>query len=344
MPSDSEEEESEDEMLANPNHSKAARNQTKAPPPDVEEVTKGVKKLATTSTAGMSRKERESMEAQQAKERYRKLHEAGKTDEAKADLARLALIREKRAAEAARKQVRTLQSHGLRTKMLTIIARPRRKNARLRNPRRRHRSRPGRQRSARLLLASLQQGRRGRVNKAACCCVGMHANIYCHRHYGLAFVTIPRVITLQTYEDLVATGTLPNGMYSFSFETIIFDVTGIWSTSVCIIDRVASLLFDTPYVRAIYVFHISRCSRSYLVSNSSRVIPVNVTLDNEALPLSNAAKFTPNLIVRAVASYGYFGPASHPLPIESIHYGTNYPPAPVTANRRPALETCGPNS
>jgi len=45
------------------------------------------------------------MEAAQAKERYRKLHEAGKTDEAKADLARLALIREKREAEAARKQV-----------------------------------------------------------------------------------------------------------------------------------------------------------------------------------------------------------------------------------------------
>ncbi|KAK8014851.1 casein kinase substrate phosphoprotein pp28 protein [Apiospora arundinis] len=52
----------------------------------------------------MSRRERESMEAAAAKERYRKLHEAGKTDEAKADMARLALIREKRAAEAARKQ------------------------------------------------------------------------------------------------------------------------------------------------------------------------------------------------------------------------------------------------
>ncbi|KAM0812223.1 putative Casein kinase substrate phosphoprotein PP28 domain-containing protein [Seiridium cardinale] len=102
LPSDSEEE-SDDDMPANPNHSKAARNQTKAPPRDVEEVTQAVKKL-TTNTAGMSRKERESMEAAQAKERYRKLHEAGKTDEAKADLARLALIREKREAEAARKQ------------------------------------------------------------------------------------------------------------------------------------------------------------------------------------------------------------------------------------------------
>jgi hypothetical protein len=34
-----------------------------------------------------------------------KLHAAGKTDEAKADLARLKVIREQRAAEAARRQV-----------------------------------------------------------------------------------------------------------------------------------------------------------------------------------------------------------------------------------------------
>ncbi|KAI0597088.1 hypothetical protein F4775DRAFT_593619 [Biscogniauxia sp. FL1348] len=95
MPTDSEEE-SDDEMPANPNHSKASRNMTKAQP-DVEEITEGVKKVA------MSRRERESMEAAQAKERYRKLHEAGKTDEAKADMARLKLIREKREAEAARK-------------------------------------------------------------------------------------------------------------------------------------------------------------------------------------------------------------------------------------------------
>ncbi|KAK6208945.1 hypothetical protein LQW54_006693 [Pestalotiopsis sp. IQ-011] len=103
LPSDSEEE-SDDDMPANPNHSKAARNMAKTPRP-VEEVTEGVKKLSTTtSTAGMSRKERESMEAAQAKERYRKLHEAGKTDEAKADMARLKIIKEKREAEAARKQ------------------------------------------------------------------------------------------------------------------------------------------------------------------------------------------------------------------------------------------------
>lgn len=36
------------------------------------------------------------MEKVQAKERYRQLHIAGKTDEARADLARLALIRKQR--------------------------------------------------------------------------------------------------------------------------------------------------------------------------------------------------------------------------------------------------------
>ncbi|KAK1831203.1 28 kDa heat and acid-stable phosphoprotein [Podospora conica] len=101
-PSDSEESSDEDPMLANPNHSKAARNQTKAPVVAVDDAAEGIKKLAVSGTP--SRRERESMEAAQAKERYRKMHEAGKTDEAKADIARLKLIREKREAESARKQ------------------------------------------------------------------------------------------------------------------------------------------------------------------------------------------------------------------------------------------------
>lgn len=104
-PSDEDSDEDSEDMPANPNHSRAARNQAKAPvaAPQVDEAAEGVKALKVSGTP--SRRERESMEAAQAKERYRKLHEAGKTDEAKADLARLALIREKREAEAARKQV-----------------------------------------------------------------------------------------------------------------------------------------------------------------------------------------------------------------------------------------------
>lgn len=97
--SDSESDSDEDDMPANPNHSKAARKQTTAPT-DVEEVTEGVKNLATAT-----RKEREAIEAAEAKERYMRQHLAGKTDEAKADMARLKLIREQREAEAARRAV-----------------------------------------------------------------------------------------------------------------------------------------------------------------------------------------------------------------------------------------------
>lgn len=99
-PSDSGED-SDDDMPANPNHSRAARNQTKVNKA-VDETAEGVKAMNVSTP---NRRERESMEAQLAKERYQKLHEQGKTDEAKADLARLKIIREKRAAEAARKQV-----------------------------------------------------------------------------------------------------------------------------------------------------------------------------------------------------------------------------------------------
>lgn len=109
MPTSSEED-SDDDMPANPNHSKAARDQAKAPV-KVDAATEAMKDLSVKAKpkplAELSRREREAVQAQQAKERYQKLHEAGKTDEAKADLARLKLIREKRDAEAARKQVRT---------------------------------------------------------------------------------------------------------------------------------------------------------------------------------------------------------------------------------------------
>ncbi|RMD39282.1 hypothetical protein DV735_g5846, partial [Chaetothyriales sp. CBS 134920] len=100
LPTDSEEEEDDDDdMPANPNHTQKARNQTLAvatPPAE------GAKKPAAGEN--LSRREREALQAQQARERYQKLHAEGKTDEARADLARLKLIREQREAAAARKQ------------------------------------------------------------------------------------------------------------------------------------------------------------------------------------------------------------------------------------------------
>ncbi|KAK0384336.1 hypothetical protein NLU13_8423 [Sarocladium strictum] len=101
MPSsDEDSEEDDDDMPANPNHSKAARKQAAKPVEDeVDDLAEGVGKIQ----AG-NRKEREALEAAAAKERYMKLQAQGKTDDAKADLARLKLIREQREAEAARRQ------------------------------------------------------------------------------------------------------------------------------------------------------------------------------------------------------------------------------------------------
>lgn len=52
----------------------------------------------------LSRKEKEELEKQQAAARYQKLHAEGKTEEARADLARLAIIKQQRAEAAARRE------------------------------------------------------------------------------------------------------------------------------------------------------------------------------------------------------------------------------------------------
>jgi len=52
----------------------------------------------------LSRREREAIEKEQARQRYEKLHAEGKTDEARADLARLAIIRKQREDAAKKKQ------------------------------------------------------------------------------------------------------------------------------------------------------------------------------------------------------------------------------------------------
>lgn len=148
-------------MPANPNHSRKARQQTKpSAAAAVDDAAAGVEKLSVAP----SRREREAMEAAAAKERYRKLHEAGKTDEAKADLARLKLIREKREAEAARKQVGALVVVGanVRALRLTLVARPRRRSSMSRTKPRGPRSTPGKPSAARLHLVRRPRRRRGR--------------------------------------------------------------------------------------------------------------------------------------------------------------------------------------
>jgi len=63
----------------------------------------------------LSRREREEIEKQQAKIRYQQLHVQGKTDEARADLARLALIKKQR-EEAAKKREEAAKAKDTTTK------------------------------------------------------------------------------------------------------------------------------------------------------------------------------------------------------------------------------------
>ncbi|XP_053708594.1 pdgfa associated protein 1b [Synchiropus splendidus] len=72
-------------------------------PNRVVQKSKKVTQIELDEPRQLSRREREEIEKQKAKERYMKLHLAGKTDQAKADLARLAIIRKQR-EEAAKKK------------------------------------------------------------------------------------------------------------------------------------------------------------------------------------------------------------------------------------------------
>ncbi|XP_007498505.1 28 kDa heat- and acid-stable phosphoprotein [Monodelphis domestica] len=72
-------------------------------PNRIGQTTKKVTQLDLDGPKELSRREREEIEKQKAKERYMKMHLAGKTEQAKADLARLAIIRKQR-EEAARKK------------------------------------------------------------------------------------------------------------------------------------------------------------------------------------------------------------------------------------------------
>eukprot|EP01134_Creolimax_fragrantissima_P006908 CFRG6908T1 len=79
----------------------AAKKTTDGNPNHVKQMTKKVGNISMNDAKpNLTRKEREEIERQREARRYQALHVAGKTDEAKADLARLALIRQKRADDA----------------------------------------------------------------------------------------------------------------------------------------------------------------------------------------------------------------------------------------------------
>ncbi|EDW75748.1 uncharacterized protein Dwil_GK15029 [Drosophila willistoni] len=76
-----------------------------------QKVTKNLSRLTMEEVSSsrapkpeLSRRQREQIEHQKAQQRYEKLHAAGKTNEAKADLARLAVIRQQREEAAAKRE------------------------------------------------------------------------------------------------------------------------------------------------------------------------------------------------------------------------------------------------
>ncbi|XP_073038495.1 uncharacterized protein [Primulina eburnea] len=96
--------ESEEESDDEPEKQKGAEGVIKIENPNLVK-TKNLKArdVDMEKTTELSRREREEIEKQKAHERYMKLQEQGKTEQAKKDLDRLALIREQR-AEAAKKR------------------------------------------------------------------------------------------------------------------------------------------------------------------------------------------------------------------------------------------------
>lgn len=60
--------------------------------------------MGEPSKPELTRREREELEKQRSQAHYQKLHAEGKTEQARADLARLAIIKQHRAEAAARRE------------------------------------------------------------------------------------------------------------------------------------------------------------------------------------------------------------------------------------------------
>ncbi|XP_039072210.1 28 kDa heat- and acid-stable phosphoprotein-like isoform X1 [Hibiscus syriacus] len=99
-----EEEESEEEVEEEPEKRKGTQGLIEIENPNlVKQKNVKAKDVDMGRTTELSRREREEIEKQKAHERYMKLQEQGKTEQARKDLERLALIRQQR-ADAAKKR------------------------------------------------------------------------------------------------------------------------------------------------------------------------------------------------------------------------------------------------
>ncbi|XP_011859548.1 PREDICTED: 28 kDa heat- and acid-stable phosphoprotein-like [Vollenhovia emeryi] len=100
--------ESESESETEAGKAKGVENLIQVENPNrVQKKTKKLSQLnqsLDTAKPELSRREREQLEKQRAYANYQKLHAAGKTDEARADLARLAIIKQQREEAAKRRE------------------------------------------------------------------------------------------------------------------------------------------------------------------------------------------------------------------------------------------------
>ncbi|XP_041829896.1 pdgfa associated protein 1a [Melanotaenia boesemani] len=101
--SDSEEESSSDEESESKKRSGVEGLIEIENPNRVSQKSKKVTEIDEGAPRELSRREREEIEKQKSKERYMKMHLEGKTEQARADLARLAIIKKQR-EDAAKKR------------------------------------------------------------------------------------------------------------------------------------------------------------------------------------------------------------------------------------------------
>ncbi|KAH8416458.1 hypothetical protein KR222_004869 [Zaprionus bogoriensis] len=122
---ESDEDESDDDSEAEARDAKkgvAALIEIENPNRVTKKATQKLSQIKIDDAAGASgkpeltRREREQIEKQKARQRYEKLHAAGKTTEAKADLARLALIRQQREEAAAKREAEKKAANDLSKK------------------------------------------------------------------------------------------------------------------------------------------------------------------------------------------------------------------------------------
>jgi len=104
-PSSSEEEsESEEEGKQKPKGVQSIIGHEVYNPNYVHKEHKKVSDMGADAKPQLSRREREELDKQRAAENYRKMHEAGLTEEAQSDMARLRMVRERREAAAKKKE------------------------------------------------------------------------------------------------------------------------------------------------------------------------------------------------------------------------------------------------